>query len=104
MDDHVHVLVRPYPGWRLEQVIQSWKSYTGHRIATLRDAKGPIWQDEYYDRLVRSERALMQTARYIANNPRKRWPDEDGQYSWMEISLGVAAVPAATKGSSEGST
>ena len=33
MPNHVHVVVRPVPGWTLSRVLQGWKGYTGHEAA-----------------------------------------------------------------------
>jgi hypothetical protein len=35
----------------------------------------PVWQDEYFDRIVRGEAELSQKAQYILGNPFKRWPE-----------------------------
>ena len=35
MPNHVHVLIRVYEGVALGKIVQSWKSYTGRRIAEL---------------------------------------------------------------------
>lgn len=35
MPNHVHVLVRVYDGYPLGKIVQSWKSYTGRKIAEL---------------------------------------------------------------------
>lgn len=36
MNDHVHVLVEPRAAFRLESIVQSWKSFSAKRIGTLR--------------------------------------------------------------------
>src|SRR5262245_61933794 len=32
MDDHVHVIVQPLEGHRLESLVHSWKSFTANRM------------------------------------------------------------------------
>ncbi len=82
MNDHIHVLVAPMGGHLLEDVIHSWKSYTAHVLQTNFGRKGSIWQEEYFDRIVRDSDEFLEKANYILNNPRKRWPDIN-EYPWV---------------------
>lgn len=82
MDDHVHVLVQLKEGFALEKIVQSWKSYTAHQfVATALRAK-PIWQREYFDRIMRDEAEFTEKYRYILANPVRRWPDAQ-EYRWV---------------------
>ena len=63
--NHVHVLVRPLPGFELSRIVQAWKSYTARRINVALGRKGPVWQKETYDHIVRSASALWHIERYI---------------------------------------
>jgi hypothetical protein len=69
-------------GWSLSAILHNWKSYTAHRIRKAGDRGVPIWQDESYDRIVRSERELSAYMRYIWENPIKRWPGQ-AKYQWL---------------------
>jgi len=82
MDDHVHVLVEPIGGHALESIVHSWKSYSAHRLCGAAEDAAPVWQEEYFDRIVRSEQEFDEKMRYIVGNPWKRWP-ELGAYSWV---------------------
>ncbi len=82
MDDHVHVLVRPLAHYQLSHIFHSWKSYTANRINRLRAASGALWQADYFDRVIESEREFQEKVSYILNNPRKRWPDAR-DYTWV---------------------
>ena len=84
MDDHVHVLVTLLNSHTLEKVVHSWKSYTAHSVAPLSRTTVPLWQDEYFDRIIRNAEELNRLAQYIANNPLKRWPDT-GEYPWLKL-------------------
>lgn len=86
MNDHVHVLVRPRDTHRLEEIVRSWKSYTGHRLAADGGRASPVWQDEYLDRIVRDDAELHETAKYILENPWRRWTDLEG-YPWVGVNL-----------------
>ncbi len=47
MNDHVHVLVEPCPGFQLEKIVQSWKSYTTNILRRTGKRQSVVWQDEY---------------------------------------------------------
>ena len=36
--------------------------------------RGRVWQDEYFDRVVREEKEFAQKFDYIQSNPWTRWP------------------------------
>ena len=84
MNDHVHVLVKPINDHSLESILHSWKSFTAHRLQRQFGRHGAIWQDEYFDRIVRDEAEFYEKAQYILNNPRKRWPELE-EYAWMRF-------------------
>jgi REP element-mobilizing transposase RayT len=82
MNDHVHVLVSPEENERLEDILHSWKSYSAHILQRKFGRRGSVWQNEYFDRIVRNEQELYEKMIYILNNPNKRWP-EDQKYRWV---------------------
>lgn len=62
MPNHVHLLFRPkYP---LPELIKAWKGISARRIG-----KGPIWQRNYRDTLIRDASHLGRVVRYIRRNP-----------------------------------
>ena len=71
MPNHVHVLFHPLAGHRLETILQTWKRHTAREINRLRGKTGSLWQREYWDRLIRSERQLVWTRNYILKNPER---------------------------------
>jgi REP element-mobilizing transposase RayT len=71
MPNHVHALVAPAPGWRLEQVLHSWKGYTSNVLNRLLGRRGALWQQESWDHIVRSAAHLEHFRRYIRENPVK---------------------------------
>ena len=82
MDDHVHVVLRLVDDTRLERVLHSWKSFTANQLQRIHGRAGAIWQDEYFDRIVRDEAELQEKMQYVLNNPRQRWPEIES-YSWV---------------------
>ena len=71
MPNHVHVAVRLGETDDLAKVIHSWKSFTAHEINKARGTTGTVWQEEYFDRLVRDEEHLHRLVNYIERNPEK---------------------------------
>jgi putative transposase len=57
----------------LGAVIRSFKSAVTRRINEIRSTPGtPLWQRNYYEHVIRTERALNAIRQYIADNP-ARW-------------------------------
>jgi type I restriction enzyme R subunit len=73
MPNHVHVLFIPEAP--LPKLIQAWKSASATAIC-----KGPIWQRNYRDTLIRDTDHFVNAVRYIRNNPVKARLSE-GHYS-----------------------
>ena len=70
MPNHVHVLWTPYIG--LSQLMRRAKGPTARWADKLLGREGqPFWQEEYFDRLVRSAAECEQIRRYIELNPVK---------------------------------
>jgi len=84
MDDHVHVIVQPFDGVRLERIVQSWKSFTSKSLMRQSERVAPIWQDEYFDRAIRDERELLEKIHYVLDNPYRRW-GEIAAYEWAGV-------------------
>ena len=91
MPDHCHVLFRPLSEHRLPDILHSWKSFTAKAVNKLLGRTGPVWQEDYWDRLVRNERHLDACQRYIVENPIKAQLPE-GAYQRSP------AVPAGNRG------
>ena len=70
MPDHVHLLLAFYetsqPRPPLGNIINTLKSLNTKRLGY------SIWQDEFYDHIIRNQTDLEETSRYIVNNPLKR--------------------------------
>ncbi|MDX2213724.1 MAG: transposase [Oculatellaceae cyanobacterium bins.114] len=51
-------------------IVLNFKSITTRRINQMRQIRGvPLWQRDYYDRIIRDEKALKFIRQYIQNNP-----------------------------------
>ena len=68
MPDHVHLLLRGKSTLAdLRRFAKRAKQSTGQIYR--RNTKMPLWQEGYYDRVVRPEEDLSAIARYIIENP-----------------------------------
>ncbi|TAG08249.1 MAG: hypothetical protein EAZ42_11390 [Verrucomicrobia bacterium] len=71
MPNHVHALFHPIDDNKLEEILHTWKRFTAREINKLRGKTGSLWQREYWDRLIRSEKQFTWTRNYIFKNPAK---------------------------------
>ncbi len=71
-------LPRPYapPPGSLGSIVGSFKSATAKRINNMRGTPGgPVWQRNYYERVIRNGQELLAIQQYILNNPRN-WAND----------------------------
>jgi alanyl-tRNA synthetase/REP element-mobilizing transposase RayT len=80
MPDHVHLLLEPQIEkddaegkpvfYALSQILQTLKSVSSHRINKLAGVKGHrVWENESFDRVIRSEHDLEEKFHYVCRNP-----------------------------------
>ena len=98
MPNHVHVVVRLFPGQELGKVVKAWKSFSAKAANHVLGRKGRFWQREYYDRLIRNGDELGRAVRYVVENPAKA-----GLKNWGWVWSADGDVPA-TAGREAGAT
>lgn len=60
----------------LAAIVRTFNAATAKRINNLRNTPGaPVWQRNYYERVIRDERELDAVCEYILDNPRK-WAED----------------------------
>jgi putative transposase len=69
MPNHVHALMTLHEGYRLGDVVRSWKTFTARKINFARGVAGAFWAPDYFDRYMRSDADLENTIAYIERNP-----------------------------------
>ncbi|MCB1069368.1 MAG: transposase [Kiritimatiellae bacterium] len=95
MPNHVHILVQPDPGFSLQNILHTWKSYTANQINAACKRSGTFWMDEYFDHAVRSWSQMDLYRTYIHENPQKAsLPDHAVTVGrGAGVHLGTEAVP-----------
>lgn len=69
MPNHVHALLTLREGFRLGDVIKSWKTFTARKINRASGADGSFWATDYFDRYMRDEADFENMIAYIESNP-----------------------------------
>ena len=91
MPDHVHLLLTPLRdenGWPfpLVDILQCFKGTTAHRINKLLQTSGPVWEEESFDHVLRSDESLKEKCEYIRQNPvEARIVRNPEDYQWLWI-------------------
>lgn len=71
MPNHIHAVVRLLDPYALDEILQTWKSYTAHAANQLLGRSGPFWQRKSYDHWIRDESDLAHCVGYTEDNPVK---------------------------------
>jgi REP element-mobilizing transposase RayT len=92
MPDHVHLLLSPlrdserWP-FPLVDILQCLKSATAHRINKFLHHSSPVWEEESFDHVLRSDESLDEKCEYVRQNPVRaglvRRPED---YPWLWVS------------------
>lgn len=71
MPNHVHAILRPNENYSLDKILHSWKSYSANKINEALGQRGQVWQEEYYDHLIRDQADSDRCFKYVLENPGK---------------------------------
>jgi REP element-mobilizing transposase RayT len=83
MLDHVHLILTPYEE-TLHSILQAIKSSSSHLIKRDRIMEPPVWLDESFDHILRSDESAREKAEYICNNPvRKDYVKTPDEWPWL---------------------
>jgi len=69
MPDHVHAVLVPRNGYTVSQVMQTVKGYVARTINARNGQRGKLWQQSFYDRMIRDEQQLFEAIEYVHMNP-----------------------------------
>ncbi|MFN7875240.1 MAG: transposase [Pirellula sp.] len=84
MPNHCHLIMRPFSGFQLEELVKAIKDVTSRFVNRALRRKGELWQQESFDRIVRDELHLYQAIQYIGNNPRMVGLPESLWFRWVD--------------------
>jgi|CXWL01.1.fsa_nt_gi REP element-mobilizing transposase RayT len=106
MPDHVHLLFSTLGAadgepFTLAEIMSSIKGASAHTVNKLLSRKGPVWEEESFDRLLRRDEKLREKAEYICANPIRanlaahedEWP-----WLWREWAEGLARNETSRSG------
>ncbi len=89
MPDHVHLLLTPrledaLAPFRLAALMSGIKGSSAHSVNKAMGRRGPLWQDESFDHVLRSDEDARQVGEYISLNPvRKGLAETPEGYPWL---------------------
>jgi putative transposase len=88
MPTHVHLLFTPLrdtDGWpfTLAHILKLLKGRSAWEINKTLQRRGPVWQDEFFDHVLRSDESLRTKTEYILQNPLRAGLVHGGErYPW----------------------
>lgn len=74
MPDHAHLIFTPLrrqDGWpySLPEIMHALKGASARRINLALERSGPVWQEEFFDHVLRSNDSLAEKVEYVCQNP-----------------------------------
>ena len=91
MPNHFHALVELWT-ITLGELTKAWKGVSAWRVNQILGRRGPLWQEDYWDRYIRDEEHFRKAKRYIESNPVKvgltamaaewRWSSANAKWRW----------------------
>ena len=91
MPDHVHLLLTPLPdeqGWPydLPSILKLLKGTSARSVNKVMSSCGPVWQDESFDHVLRSQESLEEKLEYLRQNPvRRGLAKRPEDYPWLRV-------------------
>ena len=91
MPEHVHLLLTPMQdgdGWvyGLPAILKSIKGASARSVNKLAGSSGPVWQEESFDHVLRSQESLEEKLEYIRQNPvRRGLANKPDDYPWLWV-------------------
>ncbi|MGC2248116.1 MAG: transposase [Terriglobales bacterium] len=91
MPDHVHLMLTPLRDERswpcpLAAILKSIKGTSARDVNKLLGRSGPVWQEESFDHVLRTDESFKEKIEYIRQNPVRRGlvaRPEDYRWLWV---------------------
>jgi len=92
MPNHVHLLLTPLRDaqgrvFSLVEILQGIKGASAHSLNRALGRCGPVWQEESFDHVLRSNESFREKLEYIRQNPVRRGlvrAAEEYRWLWVE--------------------
>ncbi len=79
--------MRPEAGFPLSRILKGIKGASARFLNQRRGAKGAVWQNESWDRILRDEDEYLRTLEYLVGNPiRAGFCKQSEDYPWLFVS------------------
>jgi len=96
MPDHVHLLLLPLrdeKSWpySLPTILKLLKGTSARGVNKLSGSSGPVWQEESFDHVLRSQGSFGEKLEYLRQNPVRRGlvkKPEDYKWLWVDQTAG----------------
>lgn len=91
MPEHVHLMLTPLRArddwpYSLPAILKLIKGTSARSVNKLMGSSGPVWQEESFDHVVRSEGGFNKKLEYIRQNPvRRRLVERPEEYPWLWV-------------------
>jgi len=91
MPEHVHLLLTPLrdaDGWPvpLSKILKRIKGASARSVNRRLRTEGPVWQEESFDHVLRSDESLEEKLEYIRQNPvRRGLVKVPAEYPWLWV-------------------
>jgi len=89
MPDHVHMIFTPLKDkdgnpFGLAEIMNGIKGASAHSVNRALNRRGPVWQYESFDHVLRSDEKIASKVEYICDNPvRKGLVNQEDDYPWL---------------------
>lgn len=94
MPDHVHLLLTPLRdatgmAFSLVEILQAIKGASAHSVNRALKRSGPVWQEESFDHVLRSNESFDEKLEYIRQNPvHSGLVEKPTDYPWLWVESG----------------
>jgi|SRR3954453_11742169 len=84
MPDHGHAVFTPLEPFRLKKIMNRLKGVSSHRINKALGRHGTLWEEESFDRILRSDEDIVRKCEYVCDNPvRAGLVASADEYDWL---------------------
>jgi len=89
MPDHVHLIYSPLRredgrSYTLPEIMKAIKGRSARQVNVALKRTGPVWQEEFFDHVLRCNDSLVDRVEYVCQNPvRAGIVKTEAEYAWV---------------------